>query len=231
MRLSFVGNDRAVDETTHLLQPSTIAPRSYFTYKDLAHRALGSLKLISVEAPQESSWENIKINSIIHLPVICFFEVTSFMDKRSYESLSCTNKRMRAALLMCQSRDAISGMPMVRIDPSSLMNRLRGIKHAPVDSLDDLERNASNDSSDGDISVGAFDSVPFLPRLWPALPFVLLSTVVCILAIVFFSEVINLYVNVHHLLVLSTGICLIIILYMLMIWQRLRNDNPFIVFE
>ena len=236
MRSSYGHPRRAGDETTALLQ-SSVPSRLYFTYNDLCQRALGSLQLISQEEPSEPSREGVRLNGYIYLPVHCFVDILSFLDHRSNGAIACTSKRLRSVILRSQSRDALSGLPMYRIDPSSLMNRLRGIRSTERENYeagrfiapaDDLERNGTE--SDGDISIGSYqEPTTIVTRLLSSCPFVIFATLICALAIASFSSVISIYVSVNHVLILSGGICLIIVLYMLVVWERIRNQNPFLI--
>mmetsp|Transcript_12672 Transcript_12672/g.19100 ORF Transcript_12672/g.19100 Transcript_12672/m.19100 type:complete len:245 (+) Transcript_12672:66-800(+) len=239
MRRALANSDRVGEETTQLLRSNISTRNNYQTYSDLCNRALRSLELLTVQGPRANTVPSVnetptaRFRGSVYLPLQFFVDLGDYLDGRSFRSLQCVSKSIFSALTLAQYNDIESGMPMYRIDPSNISNRLRGAVAATSPhnmtprsfvSHDDLE-----DDVQSEVDIDSASDVFMAPvsRIQSLGQFLTSTTLLCMLAIGIYWVITHQFASMDNLFVLSAGICLIIVVYMLSIWERLRLSDSF----
>lgn len=120
--------NKAGDETIQLLRDGPSKNyQNYQSYQDLYHHPLGSLKLLTVPGPKQSTPEPRRFRGNIYLPIPIFREINDYLDTKSLNSLRCTSKSLKSAIDAAESFDPSRSKPLFRIDPNNFLNQLRGI--------------------------------------------------------------------------------------------------------
>jgi hypothetical protein len=139
------------DETIQLLRDTPRRNQNYQTYEDLFHNPLGSLKLLAIPVPKQSSPESKRFRGNIYLPIRVFKEINEYLDLPSSNSLRCASRSLKSAIDIAKTYDPSRDKPLFRIETTNFMNRLRGMvsnssltQYAPVTS-EDFENERNNE--------------------------------------------------------------------------------------
>jgi hypothetical protein len=126
--MAYFGESQVGDETVELLRdaPSRTL-HNYQTYQDLSHRALGSLQLLTVSSPILSSPQPRRFRGNIYFPIEIFKLLNEYLDRPSRNSFRCASKSIKSGLDISRTYDPARNQPSFRIDPTQVLNRLRGI--------------------------------------------------------------------------------------------------------
>jgi hypothetical protein len=115
------------DETVQLLRDTPRRNQNYQTYEDLFHQPLGSLKLLAIPGPRQSSPESKRFRGNVYFPIRIFKRINEYLDLPSSNSFRCASRSLKSAIDIAKTYDPSQDKPVFRIDPTNFMNQLRGI--------------------------------------------------------------------------------------------------------
>jgi hypothetical protein len=126
--MAYRGENQVGDETIELLRDApNRTPQNYQTYQDLCHSALGSLQLLTITSPIQSSPGPKRFRGNIYFPIRIFKEIGEYLDNPSANSFRCASKSIKSALDIARTYDSSRNQASFRIDPIQVLNRLRGV--------------------------------------------------------------------------------------------------------